>query len=63
MKLNGTGSAGTATTDAAEPVRIPGVNYLEINVNGKGFERGLLWQLSYWNIAYVPISAQFQLEF
>jgi len=35
----------------AEPVKIPGMNYLEVNVNGKGFERSLLWQLSTWNIA------------
>ena len=34
----------------AEPVKIPGMNYLEVNVNGKGFERSLLWQLSAWNI-------------
>jgi protein-tyrosine phosphatase len=33
----------------AEPVKISGMNYLEINVNGKGFERSLLWQLSAWN--------------
>ncbi|RDW64805.1 tyrosine protein phosphatase-like protein [Coleophoma cylindrospora] len=29
----------------AEPVKIPGMKYLEININGKGFERSLLWQL------------------
>ncbi|KAH8598210.1 tyrosine/serine protein phosphatase-like protein [Bisporella sp. PMI_857] len=34
-----------------EPVKIPGMEYLEVNVNGKGFERSLLWQLSTWNIA------------
>jgi len=34
----------------AEPVQIPGMNYLNININGKGFERSLLWQLSVWNI-------------
>jgi protein-tyrosine phosphatase len=39
---------------AVEPVKIPDMNYLEINVNGKGFERGLLWKLSYWNLAYAP---------
>lgn len=33
----------------SEPVQIPGMNYLEVNVNGKGFERTLLWQLSAWN--------------
>lgn len=33
----------------AEPVKIPGMNYLEVNVNGKGFERTLLWQLSAWH--------------
>lgn len=34
----------------SEPVQIPEMNYLEVNVNGKGFERSLLWQLSAWNI-------------
>jgi protein-tyrosine phosphatase len=33
----------------AEPMQIPGINYLNINVNGKGFERSLLWQLSVWS--------------
>jgi hypothetical protein len=34
----------------AEPSEIPGVAYLNININGKGFERSLLWQLSIWSI-------------
>ncbi|KAF4624017.1 hypothetical protein G7Y89_g14160 [Cudoniella acicularis] len=33
----------------AGPMKIDGMNYLEININGKGFERSLLWQLSYWS--------------
>jgi len=33
----------------AEPVKIPCMNYMEVNINGKGFERSLLWQLSAWN--------------
>jgi len=33
----------------AEPVQIPGMNYMEVNINGKGFERSLLWQLSAWS--------------
>ncbi|TVY33257.1 hypothetical protein LSUB1_G006968 [Lachnellula subtilissima] len=33
----------------AEPLKIPGIKYLEININGKGFERSLLWKLSYWS--------------
>ncbi|KAL2068690.1 hypothetical protein VTL71DRAFT_15028 [Oculimacula yallundae] len=33
----------------AEPVKIPDMNYLEINVNGKGFERSLLWKLKFWS--------------
>lgn len=40
----------------AEPVKIPGMNYLEININGKGFERSLLWQLSAWSFTYVNLS-------
>lgn len=34
----------------AEPPQIPDVTYLNININGKGFERSLLWQLSTWSI-------------
>jgi protein-tyrosine phosphatase len=34
----------------AEPSEIPGMTYLNININGKGFERSLLWQLSTWSI-------------
>jgi protein-tyrosine phosphatase len=34
----------------AEPSEISGMNYLNININGKGFERSLLWQLSAWSI-------------
>jgi protein-tyrosine phosphatase len=43
-----------STGDIAELVKIPHMNYLEINVNGKGFERTLVWKLSYWNIACGP---------
>ncbi|KAM3075632.1 hypothetical protein ACMFMG_007767 [Clarireedia jacksonii] len=34
----------------AEPMKIPGIDYLEINVNGKGFERSLIWQLSPYSL-------------
>ncbi|KAE8442440.1 hypothetical protein EG329_003341 [Mollisiaceae sp. DMI_Dod_QoI] len=34
----------------AEPIKIPGMNYLEININGKGFERSLLWQLKWFSL-------------
>ncbi|KFY39154.1 hypothetical protein V494_04099 [Pseudogymnoascus sp. VKM F-4513 (FW-928)] len=37
----------------AEPTEIPGLEYLNININGKGFERTLLWRLSFWNICKV----------
>ncbi|RAL68041.1 hypothetical protein DID88_008764 [Monilinia fructigena] len=33
-----------------ETVKIPGIKYLEINVNGKGFERSLVWQLSPYSL-------------
>ncbi|KIW98878.1 uncharacterized protein Z519_00541 [Cladophialophora bantiana CBS 173.52] len=35
----------------AEPVQIPGVRYAHINLNGKGFERHLIWQLKYTSLA------------
>jgi protein-tyrosine phosphatase len=35
----------------AEPLKIPGIDYREINLNGKGFERSLIWQLKYTSLA------------
>lgn len=32
---------------AAAPLKIPNVHYYEINLNGKSFERALLWQLKW----------------
>ncbi|KFY46522.1 hypothetical protein V495_02418 [Pseudogymnoascus sp. VKM F-4514 (FW-929)] len=39
----------------AQPVQIPGLQYLNININGKGFERTIVWRLSFWNIFKVLI--------
>ena len=42
------------TNDAiAEPLKIPGIDYTEVNINGKGFERSLLWKLKYWSLMWV----------
>lgn len=35
--------------EAAGPLRIPGINYHNINLNGGAFERVLFWRLSLWN--------------
>lgn len=35
----------------ATPLKIDGINYAEINLNGKGFERSLVWQLRYLSLA------------
>ena len=35
----------------AAPLKIPGIRYAEINLNGKGFERALLWKLSWSSLA------------
>jgi hypothetical protein len=35
----------------AQPVQIPGIRYANINLNGKGFERHLIWQLKYSSLA------------
>ncbi|KIW80547.1 hypothetical protein Z517_07163 [Fonsecaea pedrosoi CBS 271.37] len=35
----------------AEPLQIPGIRYEHINLNGKGFERHLIWQLKYTSLA------------
>lgn len=37
----------------AEPVQIPGIEYREIRVTGKGFERHMLKQLSWGSFGYV----------
>jgi protein tyrosine/serine phosphatase len=36
---------------AAIPLKVPGLEYAEINLNGKGFERALIWQLKYSSLA------------
>ena len=41
------------------PLKIEGINYLDINTNGKGFERSLLWQLKYWSLMFVPLLLPF----
>ena len=33
------------------PLQIPGIRYVEINLNGGAFERALLWQLNYASLA------------
>jgi protein-tyrosine phosphatase len=40
----------------AEPVQIPGLDYLEINIIGKGFERSMLWAMSWWSLMLVYFS-------
>lgn len=40
-----------ASPAALEAAKIPGVRYAEVNLNGKGFERHIAWQLSYVNLA------------
>lgn len=37
----------------AQPMEITGIQYLQININGKGFERSLLWKLKLWSLTYV----------
>ncbi|EXJ65138.1 hypothetical protein A1O7_01478 [Cladophialophora yegresii CBS 114405] len=50
-------SAALSTTNKAfdnevrHPVEIPGIRYKYINLNGKGFERHLIWQLRYTSLA------------
>jgi len=46
-------SAAVPSSDRPEDsaVHIPGVRYVYINLNGKGFERHLIWQLKYSSLA------------
>ncbi|ETI29096.1 hypothetical protein G647_01549 [Cladophialophora carrionii CBS 160.54] len=54
---SGVDSAALPTTNKAfedevrRPVEIPGIRYAYINLNGKGFERHLIWQLKYTSLA------------
>ncbi|ETN38785.1 uncharacterized protein HMPREF1541_06823 [Cyphellophora europaea CBS 101466] len=41
----------SSNSQIAQPLKIPGLRYEEINLNGKGFERALVWQLSYISLA------------
>ncbi|KIX93897.1 uncharacterized protein Z520_10522 [Fonsecaea multimorphosa CBS 102226] len=41
----------SSNESVAEPVQIPGIRYALINLNGKGFERHLIWQLKYTSLA------------
>ena len=46
-------SAAVPSWDEAlqQKVQIPGIRYAYINLNGKGFERHLIWQLKYTSLA------------
>ncbi|EXJ81482.1 hypothetical protein A1O3_07775 [Capronia epimyces CBS 606.96] len=48
-----TQSAAVTGSNAAitEHAEIPGIHYARINLNGKGFERHLIWQLKYTSLA------------
>ncbi|KAK5027472.1 hypothetical protein LTS07_007074 [Exophiala sideris] len=38
-----------------QDIRIPGIRYAYINLNGKGFERHLIWQLKYTSLAKLAL--------
>ncbi|KPI45524.1 uncharacterized protein AB675_788 [Cyphellophora attinorum] len=44
-------STPTSRDPAAGVPKIPGLKYEEINLNGKGFERSLVWRLKYISLA------------
>ena len=44
-------SNNTFDDTVRDPVEIPGIRYAYINLNGKGFERHLIWQLKYTSLA------------
>ncbi|OAL33641.1 hypothetical protein AYO20_07148 [Fonsecaea nubica] len=43
--------APSSNETIAAPLQIPGIRYEHINLNGKGFERHLIWQLKYTSLA------------
>ena len=46
-KLHSSAALPQSTDAAAEPLKIPGMTYHEINLNGGSFARALLWKLSW----------------
>ena len=44
-------AVSSSHNEVAESLKIPGLRYAEINLNGKGFERSLIWQLKYSSLA------------
>lgn len=52
LSLADQSAAVPSSTDAvAKAAQIPGIRYANINLNGKGFERYLIWQLKYTSLA------------
>ncbi|KAH7131905.1 protein-tyrosine phosphatase-like protein [Dendryphion nanum] len=49
-KIKSSPAALQSNDEAAEPVKIPGINYYEINFNGTAFNKLLLWKLSWWEL-------------
>ena len=49
----GAGLVATNDDEAAATVRIPGLKYIDINLNGGGFVRALLWKLSWGSLVRV----------
>lgn len=43
----------SSNSNIAAAIQIPEIKYAEINLNGKGFERHLVWQLGWWDLASV----------
>lgn len=50
-KKHETAAVETSSQRFTQPVQIPGIQYANINLNGKGFERYLVWQLGYLSLA------------
>ena len=49
--INAAKKHGKQETSSAEVNKIPGLIYRKINLNGKGFERALVWRLRYISLA------------
>jgi protein-tyrosine phosphatase len=52
LSLADQSAAAPSSVDAvAKAAQIPGIRYANVNLNGKGFERHLIWQLKYTSLA------------
>lgn len=64
VKNQSSAQASQTNSTATEPVKIPGLRYEEINLNGTSFSRALLWKLGWGSMAklFGLVAAGYRIE-